>query len=39
MWKLIKMIQKELIYQTNSHILKSNLWSPKGKMWGEGEIN
>ena len=35
---LLKNDTKELIYktETNSQILKSNLWLPKGKLMGKG---
>ena len=36
MWNLIKMIQKKLIYKTDSKILKPNLWLPKGKSSEKG---
>ena len=37
MWNIIKNDTKELIYktETNSQILKSNVWLTKGKPWGE----
>ena len=41
MWNLIfKNDTNELIYktETDSQILKTNLWLPKGKRGGEGEI-
>ena len=40
MWNLKKKKKdtKEFIYktETDSRILKPNLWLPKGKCWGEG---
>ena len=36
LWNLIKNDTKELIYKTNSQILKSNLGLPKEKLLGEG---
>ena len=37
MWNLIKLKEKKLIYktETDSKILKPNLWLPKQKHWGE----
>ena len=36
MWNLIKMIEMHLFIkkETDSHILKPNLWLPKWKHWG-----
>ena len=34
MWNLIKMIQNIYKMETNSQILKANLWLLQGKLWG-----